>query len=161
MAARILDGKETARRVREELVARVARFKEAGTAPKLRVVLVGDDPASRVYVRNKGRSAREIGIDGETVEVPATVSQAELEGILDGLAADAGVHGILLQLPLPAGLDAERCVRRIPRRRTWTACTPRTWETSRAAFRASRRARRPAWWSCWIATTCRSRGSTS
>ncbi|MFN8179397.1 MAG: bifunctional methylenetetrahydrofolate dehydrogenase/methenyltetrahydrofolate cyclohydrolase FolD [bacterium] len=114
MAARILDGKETARRVREELVARVARFKEAGTAPKLRVVLVGDDPASRVYVRNKGRSAREIGIDGETVEVPATVSQAELEGILDGLAADAGVHGILLQLPLPAGLDAERCVRRIP-----------------------------------------------
>jgi methylenetetrahydrofolate dehydrogenase (NADP+)/methenyltetrahydrofolate cyclohydrolase len=114
MSARILDGKETARRVREELASRIARLKEAGVLPRLRVVLVGEDPASRVYVRNKGRSAREIGIDAETVEVPAAVSQAELEAILDGLGADASVHGILLQLPLPAGLDAERCVRRIP-----------------------------------------------
>lgn len=114
MAARILDGKETARRVREELTSRVARLKEAGILPRLRVVLVGEDPASRVYVRNKGRSAREIGIDADTVEVPATVSQADLEAILDRLGADATVHGILLQLPLPSGLDAERCVRRIP-----------------------------------------------
>jgi len=114
MAGKILDGKETARRVREELVARVTKLKEAGVPPKLRVVLVGEDPASRVYVKNKGKSAREIGIDGDTVEVPATVSQAELERLLDDLGADATVHGILLQLPLPNGLDAERCVRRIP-----------------------------------------------
>jgi methylenetetrahydrofolate dehydrogenase (NADP+)/methenyltetrahydrofolate cyclohydrolase len=78
------------------------------------VVLVGEDPASRVYVRNKGKAAREIGMDGETVEVRADVPQAELEALVRGLGADASVHGILVQLPLPAGLDAERVVRCIP-----------------------------------------------
>jgi methylenetetrahydrofolate dehydrogenase (NADP+)/methenyltetrahydrofolate cyclohydrolase len=78
------------------------------------VVLVGEDPASRVYVRNKGKAARKIGIDAETREIPADVSQEELEATIDALGQDPTVHGILVQLPLPDGLDAERVVRRIP-----------------------------------------------
>jgi methylenetetrahydrofolate dehydrogenase (NADP+)/methenyltetrahydrofolate cyclohydrolase len=77
-------------------------------------VLVGDDPASRVYVRTKGKAAREIGIDAETLEIPAATSQEEIERVIDGLGRDPAVHGILVQLPLPDGLDAERVVRRIP-----------------------------------------------
>jgi len=124
MAARILDGKETARQVREELRARVERLREGGVPPCLRVVLVGDDPASRVYVRNKGRSAREIGIDAATVEVPASVAQPELEALVSRLGADPSVHGILVQLPLPRGLDAERVVRCIPAAKDVDGLTP-------------------------------------
>jgi methylenetetrahydrofolate dehydrogenase (NADP+)/methenyltetrahydrofolate cyclohydrolase len=114
MSARILDGKETARRVRADLAGRIAALRAAGVEARLRVVLVGDDPASRVYVKNKSKSAREIGIDGVTVEVPAATTQAELEALVCGLGDDPGVHGILVQLPLPKGLDAERVVRCIP-----------------------------------------------
>ena len=114
MAARILDGKETARAVREELRARVEKLRGGGVPPCLRVVLVGEDPASQVYVRNKGKSAREIGIDAETIEKPASIRQAELEAVVRGLGEDPSVHGILVQLPLPGGLDAERVVRCIP-----------------------------------------------
>lgn len=114
MAARILDGKETAKAVREDLRARVARLRDAGVPPCLRVVLVGEDPASQVYVRNKGKAAREIGIDAETIELPAATGQAALERAVQGLGADPAVHGILVQLPLPGGLDAERVVRCIP-----------------------------------------------
>jgi len=114
MAARILDGKETARRVREELAERVRDLVARGRTPRLVVVLVGEDPASRVYVRNKGKAARQIGIDAETREIPADVSQRDLEATIDTLGRDPTVHGILVQLPLPRGLDAERVVRRIP-----------------------------------------------
>ena len=114
MAAKILDGKATAAHVRDELAVRVARLRERGCAPRLVVVLVGSDPASQVYVRNKSRSAAKIGIDAETREIPATVSQGDLEAVIGKLGADASVHGILVQLPLPGGLDAERVVRCIP-----------------------------------------------
>jgi methylenetetrahydrofolate dehydrogenase (NADP+)/methenyltetrahydrofolate cyclohydrolase len=114
MTAQILDGKLAARQVRDELAERVRELTERGRTPRLVVVLVGEDPASRVYVRNKGKAARKIGIDAETREIPADVSQEELEATIDALGQDPTVHGILVQLPLPDGLDAERVVRRIP-----------------------------------------------
>ncbi|MEZ5065142.1 MAG: bifunctional methylenetetrahydrofolate dehydrogenase/methenyltetrahydrofolate cyclohydrolase FolD [bacterium] len=112
--ANILDGKATAAAVRDELKERVDRLREVGTAPRLVVLLVGEDPASQVYVRNKGKAARKIGIDGDTLELPATISQAELEARVRELGDDPSVHGILVQLPLPKGLDEERVVRCIP-----------------------------------------------
>lgn len=114
MAAKILDGKLTAAHVREDLAGRVAELRARGVAPKLVVVLVGEDPASRVYVRNKNRSAGKIGIDAKTREISAGVSQRELESIVTELGDDPTVHGILVQLPLPDGLDSERVVRCIP-----------------------------------------------
>jgi methylenetetrahydrofolate dehydrogenase (NADP+)/methenyltetrahydrofolate cyclohydrolase len=111
MTARILDGKETARRVRAELAERVAALARQGRPPRLVVVLVGDDPASRVYVRMKGKAAQRIGIDAETRRLDAGIAQEELESIVRELGRDDSVDGILVQLPLPESLDAERVVR--------------------------------------------------
>ncbi len=103
--ARILDGKATAKTVREEVAALVAALSARGVRPGLRVVLVGDDPASQVYVRNKDRAATEAGIDVDTVRLPASTTQEELLAVVRGLNEDPAVHGILVQLPLPEGLD--------------------------------------------------------
>lgn len=111
MTARILDGTETARRVRAELEERVVALTRRGRAPRLVVLLVGDDPASHVYVRTKGKAARRIGIDAETRTLDAGIAQAELESIVTDLGRDDTVDGILVQLPLPGELDAERVVR--------------------------------------------------
>jgi methylenetetrahydrofolate dehydrogenase (NADP+)/methenyltetrahydrofolate cyclohydrolase len=111
MAARILDGKETARAVREELGARVARLAARGRTPGLVVLLVGEDPASQVYVRNKSTAAAKIGIRAETRQLEAAIPQARLEALVRDLGRDDSVDGILVQLPLPAPLDAERVVR--------------------------------------------------
>jgi methylenetetrahydrofolate dehydrogenase (NADP+)/methenyltetrahydrofolate cyclohydrolase len=124
MAAKILDGKATAKAVRDELALRVEKLRAVGVTPRLEVVLVGEDPASQVYVRNKGRAARKIGMEGATREIPADVSQAELERIVKELGADPAVHGILVQLPLPAGLDAEAVVRCIPPAKDVDGLTP-------------------------------------
>ena len=112
--ATILDGKATAAAVRAEVAGEVARLGGEGVVPGLAVVLVGDDPASQVYVRNKDRAATEAGIHVRTVKLGADTSQAKLEGVVDELGRDDAVHGILVQLPLPRGLDADRIVRRIP-----------------------------------------------
>ncbi|MBK7644025.1 MAG: bifunctional methylenetetrahydrofolate dehydrogenase/methenyltetrahydrofolate cyclohydrolase FolD [Planctomycetes bacterium] len=109
--ARILDGKATAAAVRLEVAAEVARLRTAGLAPKLVVVLVGEDPASQVYVRNKDKAAQEAGFEVRTLRLPASATQAALESEVKALNADASVHGILVQLPLPKGLDADRIVR--------------------------------------------------
>ncbi len=122
----MLDGKETARAIQEELTVRVERLRRRGIVPRLVVILVGDDPASRVYVGNKNRQARAIGIEAETREIPASVSQAELESLVESLAADSSVHGILLQLPLPAALDAEPVVRKIPASKDVDGLTPQS-----------------------------------
>lgn len=108
--ARILDGKRTAGEVRAEVAERVRALAAAGVRPGLAVVLVGEDPASHVYVRNKDRAAREAGIDARTIALPADTSQARLESLVRELNADEAVHGILVQLPLPSGLDADRVV---------------------------------------------------
>jgi len=124
LTARILDGKKTAKEIRQELGTRVGALIGRGVTPRLAVILVGEDPASKVYVGNKSRSAREIGIDAFTREISASVSQGELEAIVQSLAHDPSVHGILLQLPLPKGLDPEPVVRCIPPDKDVDGLTP-------------------------------------
>lgn len=111
--ARILDGKATAQAVRAEVAEAAARLKESGVVPGLTVVLVGEDPASQVYVRNKDRAATGAGFAVETIRLPATTGQAELEACVERLNGDDAVHGILVQLPLPKGLDADAVVRKL------------------------------------------------
>lgn len=111
--ARILDGKATATAVRAEVRERALRLAARGMVPGLTVILVGDDPASHVYVRNKDKAAHEAGFSVHTLRLAADVSQAELEALVEVQNADPAVHGILVQLPLPKGLDAERVIQRI------------------------------------------------
>jgi len=107
----ILDGKATAACIRADLRAYIDGEKEkAGRAPRLAVVLVGEDPASQVYVRNKEKACTDAGIDTVSYRKPADLPQAELEAFIAGLSADPDIDGILLQLPLPAGLDAQPCI---------------------------------------------------
>ena len=101
----ILDGKALAAKLKEDIKEQVAALKSAGVAPKLAVILVGDDPASQVYVRNKKRDCEEVGIISQSVTLPADTGREELVGIIKSLNADSSVHGILVQLPLPYGLD--------------------------------------------------------
>ena len=110
MRATILDGKAVAAAVHDEVAARVARLVERGIQPGLATVLVGEDPASHVYVRNKRRTAEKVGITSFHHELGADSSQDEVESLLDALSADPSVHGILLQLPLPGDLDGEAAV---------------------------------------------------
>jgi len=107
--ARIIDGKAAAARLRAGLRDEAERFAGAhGRPPGLRVIIVGENPASQTYVRTKATMAKEVGIDADVVRLPETVSDAELLAELERLNADPNVHGILVQLPLPAQIDAER-----------------------------------------------------
>ena len=110
MSATILAGKAVASAVHEEVATRVAGLVDRGIQPGLATVLVGDDPASHVYVRNKRRTAEKVGITSFHHELPADSSQASIEALLDQLSADPSVHGILLQLPLPGDRDGEAAV---------------------------------------------------
>ena len=110
----VIDGKQVARELRAELKARVAQRVAAGGArPGLAVVLVGDDPASRVYVRNKKRACKRAGIASFSYPLEETVSEEALLALVDRLNDDPEVHGILVQLPLPAHIAADRVLRRI------------------------------------------------
>lgn len=113
MAAQLLDGKAMSAELREELALRVQRLKEKGVTPGLAVILVGDDPASQIYVKNKELGCQQVGIHSVTIRLPETASQAELEAQIDKLNADASIHGILVQLPLPQGLDEAAALARI------------------------------------------------
>jgi methylenetetrahydrofolate dehydrogenase (NADP+)/methenyltetrahydrofolate cyclohydrolase len=107
----LLDGKATAAALREELKKDVDALKDrAGRAPGLAVILVGDDPASQVYVRNKERACADAGIRSEAFRISAQTTQQELEERIVALNAREDIDGILLQLPLPAGLDSQRCL---------------------------------------------------
>ncbi len=107
--AKLLDGKGTAQKIREEIAAGCARLLEArGVVPGLSVVLVGEDPASAVYVRNKEAAAREAGMNSRVLRMPATATQAQVLAAVEGLNRDASVDGILVQLPLPKGIDVRR-----------------------------------------------------
>jgi methylenetetrahydrofolate dehydrogenase (NADP+)/methenyltetrahydrofolate cyclohydrolase len=110
MAARIIDGKRLAADVRASLAPAVRALAARGARPGLAVVLAGDDPASRVYVRNKARACEEIGVRSELHEFPAQVTLAALLERIEALNRDPAVHGILVQLPLPAHLDADRAL---------------------------------------------------
>jgi methylenetetrahydrofolate dehydrogenase (NADP+) / methenyltetrahydrofolate cyclohydrolase len=104
--ARIIDGKAVSQRLRLELAADVAAFKEqTGVIPHLAAVLVGDDPASAVYVRSKNKGCEQAGMQGSLTTLPATASQMQLLDIVAQLNADPSVHGILVQLPLPQQID--------------------------------------------------------
>ncbi|RMD49230.1 MAG: bifunctional methylenetetrahydrofolate dehydrogenase/methenyltetrahydrofolate cyclohydrolase FolD, partial [Alphaproteobacteria bacterium] len=106
MTARIIDGKSFAAGLRARIAEEVTRLREeTGLTPGLAVVLVGDDPASQVYVRSKGRHTREVGMNSFEHRLPAETGEAELLALIERLNADPAVHGILVQLPLPAHLD--------------------------------------------------------
>jgi methylenetetrahydrofolate dehydrogenase (NADP+)/methenyltetrahydrofolate cyclohydrolase len=117
MAARLLDGKQVAAQVRAEVKESVRALVQRGVTPGLAVVLVGEDPASQVYVRNKDRAAAEAGFAVRTLALPAQIAQAELVERLRALNADPGVHGILVQLPLPGHLDRDAVVQSIDPRK--------------------------------------------
>ena len=113
MIGHIIDGKAIAARLRTEVAASARELRGRGVLPTLAVVLVGDDPASAVYVRSKTRAAREALVDVRDHALPAETTQAELDALVDALNRDPEVDGILVQLPLPAHLDADRVLRAI------------------------------------------------
>lgn len=109
MSAEILEGKSLSDEIRAEVAEEAARFQQSsGVTPCLAAVLVGEDPASQVYVRNKEKACAKAGMTSRLHRLPATTSQAELLELVESLNGDRAVHGILVQLPLPGGIDAER-----------------------------------------------------
>ncbi|KFE35642.1 bifunctional methylenetetrahydrofolate dehydrogenase/methenyltetrahydrofolate cyclohydrolase FolD [Thioclava atlantica] len=114
MSAKIIDGKAFAAEVREKVAGHVSRLKEVhAITPGLAVVLVGDDPASEVYVRNKGKQTLETGMNSYEHRLPAETSEADLLALVERLNADPAVHGILVQLPLPGHIDDEKVINAI------------------------------------------------
>ena len=111
--ARLIDGVAVSKAVRADVAREVAALASQGIVPGLTVVLVGEDPASTVYVSSKEKRSKEIGMKGETIRLPATASQSELEALIDRLNADPTVHGILVQMPLPKQMDSTTVIRRI------------------------------------------------
>ena len=105
MSAQLLDGKAMSGVLREEIARRVAALKEKGIHPGLAVILVGEDPASQIYVRNKGVGCEQVGMHSVTLRLPENTTQTELADHIRALNADASIHGILVQLPLPKHLD--------------------------------------------------------
>lgn len=114
MSAQIIDGKQIAQNVREKVAVGVkARIDEGKRAPRLAVVLVGFDPASQVYVRNKKNACKEVGIESVSYDLPAETTQQQLLDLVDELNGDANIDGILVQLPLPGHLEANEILERI------------------------------------------------
>src|SRR5437868_11929058 len=107
--AKIIDGRAIAEQVYAELQREIAELKSRGLTPGLAVVLIGDDPASRAYVRAKDKTCRELGLHSEKYELPAATSQRELLALVEKLNADPAIHGILVQSPPPAHID-ERAI---------------------------------------------------
>ncbi|HBN97344.1 MAG TPA: bifunctional methylenetetrahydrofolate dehydrogenase/methenyltetrahydrofolate cyclohydrolase FolD [Firmicutes bacterium] len=113
MTARIIDGKGIAAEIRGDLAKQVAELTAQGKTPGLEVILVGDDPASTVYVRNKERACKEVGINSTVHRLPAETTREELLGLIERLNNDTAVHGILVQLPLPSHLDEDEVINAI------------------------------------------------
>jgi len=114
MTATIIDGKAFAAKVRAQVAEQVARLKAGqGITPGLAVVLVGEDPASEVYVRNKGKQTVEVGMNSYEYKLPAETPEADLLALIDRLNADPAVHGILVQLPLPGHLNSDLVINAI------------------------------------------------
>ena len=109
----LIDGAAIGRLVRRDVAAEVERLRALGITPGLSVVLVGDDPASAVYVRSKGKACEEAGMRGETIRLPAETTENALLAQVDRLNADPNVHGILVQMPLPRHIAADKVIRRI------------------------------------------------
>ncbi len=123
--AKLIDGKLISAQIRAEIKEETAAFiGERGYAPGLAVVIVGEDPASQVYVRNKARACEEVGFYSEVHRLPADTQQAELNALVDRLNADEKLHGILVQLPLPRHLDETEVLLRIDPRKDVDAFHP-------------------------------------
>ncbi|MCI4217208.1 bifunctional methylenetetrahydrofolate dehydrogenase/methenyltetrahydrofolate cyclohydrolase FolD [Dickeya dianthicola] len=114
MVAKIIDGKTIAQQVKDEVAARVKqRLAEGKRAPGLAVVLVGDNPASQIYVASKRKVCEEVGFVSRSYDLPAITTEPELLALIDELNADAAIDGILVQLPLPEGIDNTKVIERI------------------------------------------------
>ncbi len=113
MPAERIDGVAIAAQVRARVASDAAALKAGGVTPGLTVVLVGDDPASAFYVGAKEKACKEAGMNGETIRLPASTPEAELLAVIDRLNADPAVHGILVQMPVPRHIDAQKVIRRI------------------------------------------------
>lgn len=114
MAAKIIDGQAMAAQIREEVKEEVAELtSKYGMPPGLEVILIGDDPASAIYVRNKGRASEKVGVRSQTHHLPATVTTEEVLDLVDSLNADQTVHGFLVQLPVPDQVDEKALQHRI------------------------------------------------
>ena len=110
MSAVIIDGKQIAADVRAEVAAKVAELKEKGVLPCLAVILVGENPASVSYVTGKRKALAEVGMADRSIQLPESTSEAELLELIASLNADASVHGILVQLPLPKHIDEDKVI---------------------------------------------------
>jgi methylenetetrahydrofolate dehydrogenase (NADP+)/methenyltetrahydrofolate cyclohydrolase len=125
MSARLIDGKASAAKLRDAIAAKTAELKSAhGVTPGLATVLVGNDPASEVYVKNKRKTAEALGFNSVHVELPADVSQDELLAKVRALSADKSVHGILVQMPLPGHLNEAAVIDAIDPAKDVDALTP-------------------------------------
>jgi methylenetetrahydrofolate dehydrogenase (NADP+) / methenyltetrahydrofolate cyclohydrolase len=113
MTARVLDGAPIANAIRAEVAEQVKRFQESGRQPGLAVVIVGENPASQVYVKAKGKACEEAGMHSETVRLTQETSEADLLAVVDRLNADPRIHGFLVQLPLPPHINGERVLNRV------------------------------------------------
>ena len=113
MPAELIDGRAIAKKVRAEVAERARKLVARGVRPGLAVVMVGDDPASAVYTTAKAKAAEEAGMYSLNVRLPADTSQADLLSRVDALNADPKIHGILIQMPLPAQIDPDTVIRRI------------------------------------------------
>jgi methylenetetrahydrofolate dehydrogenase (NADP+)/methenyltetrahydrofolate cyclohydrolase len=118
LAARILDGKALAEKIKNQVAADVASLRtRTGRVPGLTVVLVGENPASQVYVRNKQNACKAAGMRGTLLRLPADVAESQLLATIDALNADPDVHGILVQLPLPGQIDDRKVIERVDPRK--------------------------------------------
>ncbi|MEK7380388.1 MAG: bifunctional methylenetetrahydrofolate dehydrogenase/methenyltetrahydrofolate cyclohydrolase FolD [Gemmatimonadota bacterium] len=113
MSGRLLDGVALGKAIRAEVALEVAELARTGVQPGLAVILVGEDPASQVYVRSKGRACEEAGMKSATIRLSPDISEADLLAEVDKVNADPTLHGLLVQLPLPKQINAERVLRRI------------------------------------------------
>ncbi len=117
MHTKLIDGNAVGATMRAELGGEIAALIKQGTKPGLAVVLVGDNPASEVYVRMKGKACEQAGLYHETIKLPKDTSEADLMGVLERLNANPKIHGILVQLPLPKQIDTNRALHRIDPRK--------------------------------------------
>lgn len=123
--AELLDGKTTAANIRAELAVKIEEhYLRTGRRPGLAVVMVGDDPASKVYVRNKHRASLQAGMDSRQVILPETATTGQVLEMIEMLNQDPGIHGILLQLPVPSHIDAQMIVKHLDPRKDVDGLTP-------------------------------------
>lgn len=112
--AQIIDGKRISQELRNQIREEVNALREKGVVPGLAVIIVGEDPASKIYVRNKERACAEVGFHSEVIRLPESTTQAELIEIIERLSNDEAIHGILVQVPLPAHIDERAVLAAVP-----------------------------------------------